>query len=329
MALQRRWELQPEAPSFRYDYLTEYVERFAYISDEVTKLCENCKQGNTDLYEFKKTARIMSSNIRMILLGDNSGNFFSKCVKDPRLHPFFVPRSADSPPDKIFSETPEMTITYMLEGEDRERKETTPKHQHTTVVGPLYGLEKIDTNRYRLGKLQNLSKQPVKHSYWLNTKVLQVGKTILTAEQLLRVLANKEGVHIDEPVGRAVALVDKEQYNKDLMNAYQKSNLLLFGGLSYLHIFTLMVGVYLNNMMKRTLRHLPQSLRRQSIKKASEHILRTPESLPVVTMQLQAQLPPVGIIMEEKNEADNNSGEHFRALPKTEETVFRIPKIKK
>ena len=195
MVLQRRWAIQPEAPAFRPGFFIQYVEPFAYIADEVARLEQQCEEGNADLYSFLQTARNMSGYIRMVLLGDGSGNFFSRCVTDPRFHPFLMPRSASSPPDAIFHETPEMTLTFVVDGEDEERELTTPRHLHATVVGPLYGLERLNARQYRLGTLFDLSRPPVKRSYWLNTKVFQVGKTMLSAEQVLREMANKEGVH--------------------------------------------------------------------------------------------------------------------------------------
>ena len=322
MVLQRRWAIQPEAPPFRVDYFVEYVERFAYIADEVSRLNQQCQQGNANLYSFVQTARNMSGYIRMVLLGDNNGNFFSKCIKDPRFHPFLTPRGASSPPDTIFHETPEMTLTFVVDGEDEERELTTPGHLHATVVGPLYGLERLEANRYRLGKLLDLSGQPVKRSYWLNTKVLQVGKTVLTAEQVLREMVNREGGHIDEPMGRVVAIADNAPTGKNKAGLYLKGNLLLFGGLSYLHLFTLLVGMYLTNMMTATLRHLPPALRTPRIVQASEHIRRAPVAIPAPVMRLQ---PRPWIVVDEESSAENDASEPLRALAKPEKTIFRIP----
>ena len=39
---------------------------------------------------------------------------------------------------------------------------------------------------------------------------------------------------------------------------YRKGTWITFGGVSYLHIFTLLVGIYLVNMMKETLKRVPE-----------------------------------------------------------------------
>ena len=323
MVLQRRWAIQSEAPSFREDFFVEYVERFAYIADEVARLVRLCEQKNADLYSFMQTARNVSGYIRMVLLGDGSGNFFSRCIEDPRFHPFLLPRTASSPPDTILHETPQMTVTFVVDGEEAERELTTPRHRHATVVGPLYGLERLEANRYRTGALFDLTRAPVKRSYWLNTNVLQVGKTVLSAEQVLREMANKEGVHIDQPMDRVIALADAEPTGKDKTGQYLKGNLLVFGGLSYLHLFTLLVGVYMTNMMKATLRHLPTGLRTPRVARASEHVAHAPGSIPALTMPLQ---PRPWMIVEQEDDAADESAIPLRALSKPAETVFRIPK---
>ena len=317
----RRWVIQSRAPAFRADFFIECLERFAYISDEVTRLGRKCASGRADLYSLKQCARNMSGYIRMVLLGDSHGYFFSTCVRDPRIHPFRSPASRSLRPDRIHHETPEMAITYTVEGEDAERTLTTPRHEHTTLVGPLYGLEKVGPSRYRMATLLDGSKPPIKRAHWLDTKVFQIGRTVLTSGQILRAMANQEGVHIDEPMGRVIALTDCQPNKTDKTSAYLKGNLLLFGGLSYLHVFTILVGVYLTNMMRATVRHFPTELQLPRAVEAAKHIRSAPMEIQSPTMLLQ-QTP--WLIMDEQEDAAE-SGAPLRAIPKPEKTIVRIP----
>ena len=122
---------------------------------------------------------------------------------------------------------------------------------------------------------------------------------------------------------RVVALADAEPSRTDKTAFYLKGNLLVFGGLSYLHLFTLRVGVYMTNMMKATLRHLPAKLQTPRIARASEQILRAPNSIPPPTMQLQ---PRPWMVVEQEENSANDANTHVRAISKPAETVFRIPK---
>ena len=117
-------------------------------------------------------------------------------------------------------------------------------------------------------------------------------------------------------------LADAEASRKDKTGAYLKGNLLLFGGLSYLHLFTLLVGVYLTTMMKASLRHLPPSLRTPRITRATDHIQRAPDSIPPPTMHLQ---PRPWMIVEDEASSAFDESTPLRALSKPEETIFRIP----
>ena len=127
-------------------------------------------------------------------------------------------------------------------------------------------------------------------------------------------------------MSRVVALADAVPSRKDKTSSYLKGNLLVFGGHSYLHLFTLLVGVYMTTMMKATLRHLPAGLHTLRVARASEQIACAPSSFPAPTMQLQAR---PWMIVDREDGSANDASTPVRAFSKPSETVFRIPNSRK
>ena len=66
-------------------------------------------------------------------------------------------------------------------------------HQRWEVCG----LRRIGEKQYLLEDPFDWTASPVKDATWLNRKVLQIDDTILSAEQLLRMMVNREGAHSD------------------------------------------------------------------------------------------------------------------------------------
>ena len=117
----------------------------------------------------------------------------------------------------------------------------------------------------------------------MNLKVLQVGDAVLSTERILLLLANYEGAHVElnqltrSNVSSPVDM--KLPDEKDEL--YRKGTWITFGGVSYLHIFTLLVGIYLVNMMKETLRDLPDNtVKRLHITHLLDSILQSPSRIP-------------------------------------------------
>ena len=209
-------------------------------------------------YPFSKAARDMSVGIRKILF-DNGGQLFKLCVV-PRLHP--MKRLKHGPALDVLVDRHEgMKIGYSVGDADATQTYSVPPYEHQTIVGPLYGLRKVQSKVYRVVNPFDLFATPITLGRWANIQVLQVGDTVMKAEEILRCLVVKEGAHveIDEmkrhsmpaPVDVGLPTTTKKtRYDEK----YRKLNWVLFGGLSYAHIFTLHVGTYLLRMTKVTLK---------------------------------------------------------------------------
>ena len=92
----------------------------------------------------------------------------------------------------------------------------------------------------------------VKDATWLNRKILQIDDTILSAEQLLRMMVNREGAHSDrdDMTQLSISAPVKISLPDAGDEAYSRANTLRFSRLSYIQIFAYLVGIYLVNMMK-------------------------------------------------------------------------------
>lgn len=125
----------------------------------------------------------------------------------------------------------------------------------------------------------------MKFSRWMNMKVLQVDDAVLSAERVLRLLANYEGAHIElnemtldnssTPVNARLA-----DNNDEL---YRRGNWVTFGGVSYFQIFTLLVGVYLVNTTRETLRRLSED---PAVRPLWLSVLRSPSRIASPTLLL-------------------------------------------
>ena len=191
-------------------------------------------------------------------------------------------------------------------------------HPHTnigTMVKPLYGLLRTGKEQYRLEDPFDSSKQPMKYSRWMNTKVLQVGDSVLTLENTLELLVNYEGAHVEanELIHNNASLpvdvkLPKRPKRKDEL--YRRGTWVTFGGVSYLHIFTLLIGVYLVNMMKETLKHASEEVhRRLQIADLLDAILESPSRIAAPTLELTKQFS-IGVVLESTDDSFELVGDY-------------------
>ena len=181
--------------SFTFELFTECM---ADIAESVAIINEICLQGQLDTPSFRRAARNVSVAIRKVMF-DGGGNLFKDCV-EPCLHPLKDPRRRPKKglgSDVLVERIEGMAINYTV-GESKEQKTFTgPAYEHRTLVNPLYGLRRVGKEQYQLDDPFDLAAQPMKYSRWMNLKVLQVGDAVLSAERVLRLLANYEGAHIN------------------------------------------------------------------------------------------------------------------------------------
>ena len=284
----RHWEIQPEVDSFTFGL---FAECMADMAESLKVINEMALQKRLRIHSLDKAARDISVAIRKVML-DGGGYLFKECV-EPLLHPLKDPGRRHRKglrPDVLVERIEGMSIDYTV-GESEEQKTfTAPAYEHRTVVNPLYGLLRTGKEQYRLDDPFDLSAQPIKYGRWLNLKVLQVGDSVLSAERILQLLANYEGAHVESnqmtsfnasgPVD--IKLPDRRD------ELYRKGTWITFGGVSYLHVFTLLVGVYLVNMTRETLKRYPEEISKQfHIAHLSESILQSPSRIATPTLELK------------------------------------------
>ena len=129
---------------------------------------------------------------QLILSGDN--RLVWRCF-EPRLHPMLTPPMT-APGDELTQWWGGQSITVGTEGSpETEEFPYSTEHTTETVVNPLYGLRRTGDREYTLNELVDWSVPPIRYGPWLNTKSLQIDSTILTAEELLNMMVNREGAH--------------------------------------------------------------------------------------------------------------------------------------
>ena len=214
------------------------AERIADIAEAVTQTNLSLQEGRLTTSSFQRACRRISVSIRQLILsGDNQ--LLWRCFV-PRLHEMLKPRGT-ALADRLTQWMGNQSIGLAIERSlDTEQFAFTTDHTTETLVHPLYGLRRTAERDYRLDELVEWSIAPIRYGQWLNTKVLQVDTTIITAEELLNMMVNREGAHseLNEMVRlNAGGPIDiKIGDAKD--EKYRKANVINFSGISYIQIFT-------------------------------------------------------------------------------------------
>ena len=111
----------------------------------------------------------------------------------------------------------------------------------------------------------------------MNTKVVEVDGHNFKAEQLLRIMSDKEGAHTENnpalivPAGLSV--------DADKNHSHRLFNGIRFGSLTYLQIFSLFTGLYMVNRMRMMLDHLPFPKDNESVNYICQAISSSPRTI--------------------------------------------------
>ena len=263
------------------------AESIADIAEAVTQVDRLVKGGQLATPAFQRACRRISVSIRKLILSGDT-QILWRCFV-PRLHPLLKPPNG-FPADKLTQWMGEQSIGFTHQGATTTERVTFPTdHTTETFVNPLYGLRRTEERTYALAELADWSSPPIRGGQWLNAKVLQVDETIITAEDLLNMMVNREGAHSElnemvrlNPGGPMDIKMGDAQDEK-----YRKANIVEFDGISYVQIFAFLTGHYLARMMRATLRHLPEDLTRgHRTTDVWETIINTPTRLPPLRMYL-------------------------------------------
>ena len=250
------------------------------IADPITRISELSTSRQLTSSNFQRQIRYLSVPIRKFLLGSDE-LLLRRCFV-PRLHPLKMPGGHE--PDVLTEWIGGMEIGFTAGDSPEARRASFPtEHTHETVVKPLYGLKRIGEKKYLFEDPFDWIATPMKDARWLNSKVMQVDNTVLSAEELLRMMANREGAHSDRdeltrfnlsgPV--KVSLPDAGD------EAYRRANTIKFSQLSYIQIFTYLVGIYLVNMMKASLRYIPAEIAKYGASPDTWHSIISAPSEPL------------------------------------------------
>ena len=271
------WEFSRVAGSHELKLTAECISD---IADPITRISELSTSRQLTSSNFQRQIRFMSVPIRKLILGSDE-LLLRRCFV-PRLHPLKMP--GDHEPDVLTEWIGEMAIFFTMGESPEERRASFPtEHTHETVVKPLYGLRRIGEKKYLFEDPFDWTATPVKYAQWLNSKVVQIDDTVLSAGELLRMMANREGAHSDRDELTHLGL--SGPMNISLPDAgddaYRKANAIKFSQLSYIQVFTYLVGIYLVNMMKASLRYIPAEIAKYGASRDTWHSIISAPSEPL------------------------------------------------
>ena len=263
------------------------AESIADIAEAVAQVDQSSKERRLTTTAFQRACRRISVPIRKLILSGDA-QILWRCFV-PRLHPLLKPPNG-SPADKLAQWMGEQSIEFTRQGATTTERVTFPTdHTTETFVNPLYGLRRTEERTYALAELADWSSPPIRAGQWLNAKVLQVDETIITAEELLNMVVNREGTHseLNEMVRHNPGGPMDVKMGDARDEKYRKANIIEFDGISYLQIFAFLTGHYLAKMMRATLRYLPEDLTRgYGTADVWETIINVPSRLPPLRMHL-------------------------------------------
>ena len=292
------WSTRSSVGSYTFE---RFVECVADIAEAVKLVDEESKQRQLQTHTLNRACRNVSVAVRKLML-DGNGFLFKENV-EPLIHPLKDPRRRPKKglrPDVLVETIGGMSIHYIVGESEEERTFSAPGYEHRTVVNPLHGLLRTGKEEYRLDDPFDWGAQPMKFSRWMNTKVLQVDDAVLSAERVLRLLANYEGAHVElnEMTRDNASLPVKAKLADDNDELYRRGNWVTFGGVSYFHVFTLLIGVYLVNMTRETLKRLSADPERRPL---WQSILRAPSRIASPTLLLHKNFS-IGMVFENTRE---------------------------
>lgn len=242
--------------TFRKGVSTENVLNFLRCVTDITDALNELSRAEEDYAVFQTvtaTQRI-SVQLRKLLL-DGNGHLIKSCFSDPNLHPL----KRQSPHDGAVTFVQKFERNSMVLGFADGRQSTieVPEYEQRTTIHPLYGIRHDKDQEFAIEMPFDRGALPIKFKAWMNTKVLQIDTLTFTAEELLREIVNKEGVHLED--GKKLAMPDGSSFTLESMGnkRYKAVSAVKFGGMSYAQYFTLCTGLYMASRSKTLINNLP------------------------------------------------------------------------
>ena len=300
------------------------IECVGDIATAVARTHELAGRRQLTPTRFQRECRHISTPVRKLIL-PSSEELLKRCFT-PMMHPLKPPERKEST-ETLTQWIGNSAIEYS-QGEETDIKRVSlpSEHEHKTVIGPLYGLSSAGDRCYRLEDPFDRSATPLRLGQWLNLKVLQVDDITISSETLLRSMANKEGAHseLDQMATSNPAMPVQLTMGDPKDEPYRRANIINFGGISYVQLFTFLVGFYLARVMKATLEHTPDEFARFGVsREACLDILQVPTRL--ISLTMKANRPFfMGFILENTDDAE----QPFKMVGNYEtpsRTVVKIP----
>ena len=257
---------------------------------------------STSVPHAQLAARHVSVALRKVLLSGGQG-LLRRCIERPALHPLARP-AANVRPVRFVRNFDEQSLVLTF-ADDESVSLIVPAHTHTTVVHPLAGVEHVAGREFRITSPIDMTVTPVRLKRWLNAKVLQVDEVVLSAEDILRLLVNREGAHQDEHF----PMVSPMPIDIDDTQKFAMASAVTFGGLSYPHLFSLFSGLHLINQIKRILDQLPFPSDHPSIVAMRETIEKGPTTLIATSAPIENASQPLVVLGRDRTlQGDYSNG---------------------
>ena len=176
-------------------------------------------------------SRSISVELRKLLFGDE---LISRCVRRPKLHKLIRPHRLSGDPfeDSFEIQGGNIQITKLDEpGAGTSATFGITPMKHIVVIHPLYGLcFQKGSNVWTSTDPFAMGLTPIRLDWWLKQPVLQIDRDRYDMRAMLSEVANTQGAHSDRR---------RDTIRQQISEHFHSI---------YLNIFTLRVGIYLNNL---------------------------------------------------------------------------------
>ena len=180
-------------------------------------------------------SRLISVELRKLLLGDG----LQRCVRRPMLHKLIRADRLVGDPHKREAKVLGGRVTIVKLDEPMAGQKAVfdvAPAEYETVVLPLYGLRfEEDSGSWVSESPFDERLSPIRLDRWLKQPVLRIDKDLYDMREMLSEVANTQGAHSDH----------QNDTIRQQINQHYRS--------VYLNIFTLMVGIYVQNLFASSL----------------------------------------------------------------------------